>query len=412
MLIEAFRKRPDLQLLLAAARPSVSPETSERIRTLVGDNTDWPGVLRLASEHGVRPLLYRSLQSTCPDRVPDAVIGELLGFIRSDVAHNLSQNAELVRLLKGLGERGVPAIPFKGAILADWAFTDASLRESGDIDIVIRRRHLREAVTFLLTQDYRSRSGGLEAKLENTTDDNLGRYLRFDRIDGLASVDLQTSLEAPHFTFALDSDELWDRTIRRTFLGETVLSFSTEDLLILLGVHGTKDVWFKLKWICDIAGLIAREQGLDWDRVLRRAAHLRAKRKLLFGCLLAHDLLGADLPERVLAQIHKEPRVLASAKTIVEKYCLSSRRFTDAERATLYFRTADPGERRRRVVRYVRRTLGVLLHPSDKDRRAVSLPAWLSPVYYLVRPVRLVAQFAMRPRLAAQAIREMFESLD
>jgi len=54
----------------------------------------------------------------------------------------------------------------------------------------------------------------------------------------------------------------------------------------------------------------------------------------------------------------------------------------------------------------------VLLHPSDKDRRAVSLPAWLSPVYYLVRPVRLVAQFAMRPRLAAQAIREMFESLD
>ena len=228
----------------------------------------------------------------------------------------------------------------------------------------------------------------------------------------LASVDLQTSLEAPHFTFALDNDQLWDRAVGRTFLGETVLSFCAEDLLVLLGVHGTKDVWFKLKWICDIAGFIERERSLNWDQVLRRAAQLRAKRRLLLGCLLAHDLLGADLPELVLTQIHKEPTVLASAKTIVEKYCLSSRRFTDAERATLYFRTADPGERSRSVVRYARRTLGVLLNPSDKDRQAVSLPAWLSPAYYLVRPVRLVAQFATRPRLAAQAIREMFESLD
>ena len=202
MLSEAFRDRPDLQLILAAARPSVSHETSERIRTLVGQQTDWSGVLRQASEHGVRPLLYRSLQSTCPERIPDAVLAELLSFIRSDVAHNLSQNAELGRLLKGLDERGVSAIPFKGAILADWAFADGSLRESGDIDIVIRKRHTRAAATFLLTQGYRSRSGGLESKLENTTDDNLGRYLRFDRIDGLASVDLQCSLEAPHFRAA------------------------------------------------------------------------------------------------------------------------------------------------------------------------------------------------------------------
>jgi len=316
-----------------------------------------------------------------------------------------------VRLLTGLAERGIPAIPFKGGVLADIAYGDPSLRESGDIDIVIRKRDLREAIRFLLTQGYQSRAGGLAEKLE-TPGANLGRYLRFDRVDGLASVDLQTSLEAPHFSFALDNDELWDRAVPRAFAGHTVCSYCAADLLILLGVHGTKDVWFKLKWICDVAGFIERERGVDWHEVLDRATRLRARRKLLLGCLLARDLLSVDLPEHVLAAIRREPSVHASALTIVEKYSAANRRFTDTERARLYFETADPGERVSRLLHYVRRSVRTLVKPSDHDRQFVRLPAWLEPAYYVVRPIRLLVEFGTKPRVAARAVRELFESLD
>ena len=407
-----LRGRPELQFVMASVCPTLTPQASERIRALCSEPTDWSTVVDLAGEHGVRPLLYRCLSTSCPDIVPRAVLDDLLGFIRSDAAHNLSQNGELVSLLAGLSERGIPAIPFKGGVLAEWAYADSSLRESGDIDIVVRKRHLREAIAFLLTREYRSRSEGLEEKLEKTSDTQLGRYLRFDRIDGLASVDLQTSLEASHFTFALDSDELWNRAVQRMFAGHNVLSYCAEDLLILLCVHGTKDVWFKLKWICDIAAFIEREARLDWDRLLVRASHLRARRKLLLGCVLAQDLLGVDFPEVVLAQIRRDPSVVASARTIVHKYSLAHRRFTATERAALYFNTADPGERTRRVVRYVRRSFGALVSPSENDRQYLPLPAWLSPAYYVVRPIRLIAQFGMRPRIAVKAMRETFESLD
>jgi hypothetical protein len=172
-------------------------------------------------------------------------------------------------------------------------------------------------------------------------------------------------------------------------------------------------VWFKLKWMCDIAGFIEREHSLDWDQVLGRAARLRATRKLYLGCLLAHDLLGADLPERVLTGIQREAAVHHAARTIAEKYSLSSasRRFTPHERTTLYFRTADPGDKVSRLFRYMWRSLRALTKVSENDRQFVCLPAWLSPAYYLVRPIRLMSQFG-RPRVAAKAIREMFESFD
>jgi putative nucleotidyltransferase-like protein len=396
MLMDRVHGSPELQLLVASAHPNLSPQAAARVRALTGKRVDWSSVLRLAGKHGVRPLLYRSLSTACPESVPAAVLEELLTFVRSDAAHNLSQNVELVGLLEGLSERGIPAIPFKGGVLADWAYADPSLRESGDIDIVVRRRHLREAIAFLLTREYCSGSSG--------------RYLRFDRIDGLASVDLQTSLEAPHFSFALDNDELWDRAVRRMFVGHSVLSYCAEDLLILLCVHGTKDVWFKLKWTCDIAAFIERKPDWDWERVLVRAASLHARRKLLFGCWLAHDLLGAGLPEVMLTRIRREPSVLTCASRVAEVFPLFERRFTNTERAALYFRTADPGDRRR-VLRYVRPSLRALVRPSENDRRWVSLPAWLSAVYYLIRPIRLLTLFA-RPRVAAKALREMFESLD
>ena len=403
--------RPEMQLLVACVRPTIDSQAAQRIRSLAREHVEWPHVLHLAAEHGVRPLLYKRLHGICSDIVPEPVLDDLLSFVRFDVAQNLSQNVELLRLLDGMNDRGVAAIPFKGSVLASWAYADPSLRESGDIDLVVRKRNLREAVAFLVGDRYRARSAELQEAITHNHK-HFGRYLRFDSTDGLASVDLQTSLEGPHFAFALDTDELWDRAVSQPFAGRTVLSFCAEDLLILLCVHGTKDVWFKLKWICDIAEFLDRDHGLNWDRVLARAIHLRAKRRWLLGCLLAHDLLAANLPEKILIHIHKEPTVRASAETIIKKYALLNRRFTDAERAALYFSTDDPGQRTSRVLRYVRRSLGVAIVPSEHDRRWIRLPDWLSPLYYLVRPIRLIAKFGTNPRLAVRAVRELFESLD
>jgi len=414
--IEAVRPyeelRPELELLLASTRTTISQQTTGRIRALARGTMEWSYVLRAAEEHGVRPLLYRSFSTICPDIVPESVMEHLHSFVLANVARNMFLARELNRLLKGFKDHGISAIPFKGPVLSIMVHGDPSMREAGDLDIVVPERNLREAMGLLVTHGYRRRTPGLPETVTGVNQEDPGRYHIFDRNDSRATVDLQASLEAPHFSFPLD-ECLWDRAASQRFAGETVSIFCAEDTFILLCIHGTKDVWFKLKWICDIADFIERNKGIDWDLVLYQATRLHAKRKLLLGCFLAHSLLGANLPRNIVLAASKEPMVRASAGTIIKNLSASNRKFTGFERATLYLNTDDTWwDKIRRCLRYVFCYLSVAVVPSENDRRSLHLPNLFSSVGYFVRPVRLIAKYLMSPRLGVKVLREWFEAFD
>jgi len=66
-----------------------------------------------------------------------------------------------------------------------------------------------------------------------------------------------------------------------------------EDLALFLCAHGAKHLWERLEWLCDLAALLARRPGLDWDAMLARARRRGAERIVLLALHLAHELLGA-----------------------------------------------------------------------------------------------------------------------
>jgi hypothetical protein len=78
-----------------------------------------------------------------------------------------------------------------------------------------------------------------------------------------------------------------------------VRSLAPEDLLLILCVHGAKHYWSRLGWICDVAALLRASPQLGWKRVIEQACQLGGKRMLALGLYLAHELLGASLPEVV-----------------------------------------------------------------------------------------------------------------
>jgi Uncharacterised nucleotidyltransferase len=400
---------PEINLLLASARTSLTPLTTDRIRASSRIIKDWPVVLRSADIHGIRPLLYRSLKNTCSDIVQEAFFNDLHASVLDNTAENLFLTAELLKVLNGLKEHGIPAVPFKGPVLASWIYGDLSLRESGDLDIIIAKRNLRDALAFIESQGYRRRSGKFREVVEDPSEKAINRYHVMEHKDSGVIIDLQTSLEGPHFSFALDDYRLWNGVVSRELGQQTVLSFSAEDSLILLCVHGTKDMWSKLKWICDIAELLDREKGLNWDRVLDQARRLRARRKLFLGCLLASHLLGAHLPDDIQRKILREPKVRASARKIGGRLFESDRSRTAFERASLYFETDDTAwKRTSRALHYVALYGRVAVVPSEKDRQFLKLPSWLSSAYYLLRPLRLTAKYGKNPRLAMKELREWF----
>jgi len=172
-------------------------------------------------------------------------------------------------------------------------------------------------------------------------------------------------------------------------VGKEVRSLRLETYLLILSMHAAKHRWVQLKFICDIAEILA-VPDLDWRCVLEEADDLGLKRALGTGLLLAQGVLGTPLPPK-LAQNLKLDR---TTKALTAQAC------------THLF--AEPGERwglqggitcqleiRERLQDRTRIFLRYFLHklkPSEPDRWFLPMPRYLSFAYYVVRPVRLALE--------------------
>ena len=80
-----------------------------------------------------------------------------------------------------------------------------------------------------------------------------------------------------------------------------------DDLFTYLCSHGAVHWWYQMKWLADIAALLAKEPHDGVER-LYRAAELRgASRAAGQAILLCHRLLATDVPDRLVATLRRNP---------------------------------------------------------------------------------------------------------
>src|SRR5207302_43551 len=121
-------------------------------------------------------------------------------------------------------------------------------------------------------------------------------------------VELHTEATLRYFPTPPDLEALSRRTEAVSFASREVLTFSGEDALPILCVHGSKHFWERLLWICDIAQLAHIPRGLDWEVALEQARRLGAERMTLLGLHLANGLLGAAVPHPILRPVQEDRR--------------------------------------------------------------------------------------------------------
>jgi len=169
--------------------------------------------------------------------------------------------------------------------------------------------------------------------------------------------------------------------------GREIVVFSAEDLLVMMCVHGGKHFWERLSWIVDIARLIqARE--VDWHLLLAIAEKLESVRALLLGLDLAHEVAGAALPEPILDRTRNDANVRWLARSVLEQYeGISDPSAGIFRRAAFRLRSCD------KFGRGLRQLIRLSLSPTESDRAAIHLPAFLSPLYVVVRPFRLLGKY-------------------
>jgi hypothetical protein len=142
--------QPEHELLLACAR--ISSETE--IRSLVQSPIDWSYLLEKADTARMSSLLCHRLYSLCPEKIPPTVLDCLRNGYLMRSARNLLLTAELLKILDLFNKEGIPAVPFKGPVLAAQLYEDAALREFNDIDILVPRQNTFKALRRLQSLGY------------------------------------------------------------------------------------------------------------------------------------------------------------------------------------------------------------------------------------------------------------------
>jgi hypothetical protein len=91
-------------------------------------------------------------------------------------------------------------------------------------------------------------------------------------------------------------------------LGKTIVlpTFATEELLAYLMVHGASSAWFRLKWIADLAALMALYSPAQVREVYHRSLALGAGRTAGLALLMCRWLFQTAVDEELAALILRD----------------------------------------------------------------------------------------------------------
>jgi hypothetical protein len=380
---------PELQLLVLCGTGRLSAERREQVRELVKQELDWEYLLALAAKHLLVPLLHQQLRACgVVGSIPAPCAVRLQALFSENFAWQLKLAGELQRLLVLLQERGVDVLPYKGPMLAERLYGTIAMRQSSDLDLLIRRKDIEIAQELLTSNGYRPR--------KQLTDSGRAFMLRsrysegYERPDG-PTIELHWAFTNQDISFPLSLEDLAPRLETARLGSTTVRVIGREDLLLILCVHGAKHLWARLEWICGVAELIRSADGIAWDHVLRSARAYGSERMLLLGLTLACDVADAPVPAEVERLMRSDIQVQRIAGEVVktlpdpELITESSQEFGSLRHDILHFRLRERVRDRIRFLWYRVTT------PSQPENwLTVPVAGWSFPVHSFVRPLHLV----------------------
>jgi hypothetical protein len=375
--------RAEQQALLCVARRNLEADDVTRLRHLLGQSVDWEYLQPLAVDHGLLPLLASHVSSHCADLVPAGVLDRLRAELFTNRESNLYLVTELVRVLSRLRAAGIEALTFKGTVLGQIAYEDIGLRQAGDLDILIRPNDFFRAKEVLREMAYT-----MDPRLTPAQQKSHFRFHcenTFVHKDGFSVVDLHWRMTPKTFPLVLDADDFLSRRTTICLAGHAIDTLTDEDLVLYLSVNAAKGYFRRLEWTATFAELIKSKPKLSWTTVIARARNAKAEKILCLTLILVESLYGLTVP--------REFADLSTSADLREAVA----------RIRAYLFTNDSPPTALQAFRWRRQFLlaqdaymslmRAVLVPTVADWRSFSIPDALYPIYYLLRPVRLLTKY-------------------
>ena len=373
------------RLLTACARATLRPEDVAKIRALCRCALNWEVLLESADRHGVSPLLYWHLREQISQTAPSAPMELLRARFEKNAYRNLFLTGELLKVLDAFKDANIRVLAYKGPVQAALLYGNLALREISDLDLLIDPATFPAARKLVLGLGFRP-ALTLTPKQEASRLRSDCEY-EFVGPDGTICLDLHWNIAPPHMGQCFYFDDLWQRRGTLLLGGRSLATFSAEDLVVILAVHGGKHLWERLCWLSDFAKCL-QAPNLDWAILRTRARAARAEKMLLLAFSLAQGMMGVQLPVDDLSIAVNADTVLQGIATRIERNLFRPELNveTDVARWLALLRLSDHGwDRVRSVARFA-------FGSGPREWQTVSLPDSLFAFYPILRIAALLRQ--------------------
>lgn len=373
----------EFELVAACCRWPPSNARNGAIARALTPSLDWDAFLRVVKRQRVAGLVRDGLARSgisCPLRISQ----ELERMVAEMVRQNLKHAAESVRIQRIFVDAGVPLLFVKGVTLAQLAYRSLALKHSWDIDLLVAPNSVPRALELLAQAGYQPFPA-----LPPLTDKAFARWLRFAREYILF-----------HRSNSVHVEIHWRLTDNRYFLsglaagsptqlvclsdGAKLRTLRNDDLFAYLCVHGACHAWSRLKWLADVAALMAHDGAKDAERRLEAAKEFNAEDCVAQAYLLCDRLFETSSVAELAQTLRKQRRY-----RWLEQIAMNAMTGGDAQRE-LGDAPFDrlPGMLSHFMLgrgwRFAARELWVKLN-GPFDLRSVALPGLFGPLYPLFR---------------------------
>jgi hypothetical protein len=370
------------KLVLACIR--MDAEGEGEMRTLLAGHLNWEAVYEAGLRHAVLPLLYRGILAANQDLLPEGA-----GKIRDTYLANAHRNLRLAKTALQVSElfqqQGIHSLLIKGPATAVLAYGDLSLRSFVDLDFLIHPQDFILSHQALVDHGWQpSLSLNEKEKKWLLWGDKDLSYHRQSM-----NLELHWNIAEKGVAYPIQGCDLWGSVQSFQLLDRELHTLSPENFLLFLALHGTKHRWRPLKFIADFAAYVRSCPDLDWAGIQQSCARFGLHRCTSLGFHLAQQYCGTGLSGELQQIFRSDARIFRLAESVAHNFIPSA---DQAAAGTLFYLQAR--ERIRDRAYYV---LDQALVPKQADWMAISVPEIFYPLYYFLRPLRLIYKLGIMP---------------
>lgn len=293
------------------------PEIRQKFSNLTNEN--WNEFIALSKSHKLSNLLMGFLvRNDLIDFVPSNQIKELREKNRQNAIQNiyLLQEAEII--LKQFRLFAIEVIGLKGVYLLDNIYEDISMRSMSDLDLMLKKEDIPEAIEILKKLGYKL-STYFDIRDKNIDIKHVPPMIKNNNL----YLEIHWTLLEENEPFAIDIDGLWARAVPARIAGVDAFALSLEDLILHLCLHLTYQHHLQngLSGLYDIALVLEQRQSeIDWNAFVDRAKEWHAERVVALTFHLLEDLMEIKIPPYIYPHLLQKPvpqNILDQSKMLI-----------------------------------------------------------------------------------------------